>query len=212
VFTERLSLEVTYFNKTSKDVLLQRPLPPSLGFQQNPFVNIGEVRNRGIEVGLTGQLLRLRNLAWESRLNFNTLDNKIIDLGGVAPFGTLNRFTEGYQAGSFVSKRIRSIDLATNRVVVSDTLEVVGNVLPSFEGAWSNTFTVLRNLRVATLIDTKRNFYLLNNTAFFRETQLVRAIGASTRRSSRRRSGCAATAIRRPASPRSCRRTARRRR
>jgi TonB-linked SusC/RagA family outer membrane protein len=175
LFTERISLEVTYFNKTSKDVLLQRPLPPSLGFQQNPFVNIGEIRNRGVEVGLTSQLLRLKNLAWESRINFNTLDNKIIDLGGVAPFGTLNRFTEGYQAGSFVSKRIRSIDVATNRVIVADTLEVIGNVLPSFEGAWSNTFTLFRNLRIATLLDTKRNFYLNNNTDFFRETQLVRS-------------------------------------
>lgn len=175
LLTERLSMEFTFYNKTSKDVLLQRPLPPSLGFQQNPFVNIGEIRNRGVEVALTGQLLKLRNLGWESRLNFNTLDNKIIDLGGVAPFGTLNRFTEGYQAGSFVSKRIRSIDVASNRVIVADTLEVVGNVLPSFEGAWSNTFTLFRNLRVATLIDTKRNFYLQNNTDFFRETQLVRS-------------------------------------
>ncbi|MGZ8378970.1 MAG: SusC/RagA family TonB-linked outer membrane protein [Gemmatirosa sp.] len=175
VFTERLALELTYFNKISKDVLLQRPLPPSLGFQANPFVNIGEVRNRGIEVGLTGQLLRLKNLAWESRVNFNTLDNEIVDLGGVSAFGTLNRFTEGYQAGSFVSKRIRSIDLATNRVIVADTLEVIGNVLPSFEGAWSNTFTLFRNLRIATLVDTKRNFYLNNNTDYFRETQLVRS-------------------------------------
>lgn len=175
LFTERLSLELTYFNKTSKDVLLQRPLPPSLGFQQNPFVNIGEIRNRGVEAALTGQLLKLRNFGWESRVNLNTLDNKIVDLGGVAPFGTLNRFTEGYQAGSFVSKRIRRIDVATNRVVVADTLEVVGNVLPSFEGAWSNTFTLFRNLRVATLVDTKRNFYLNNNTDFFRETQLVRS-------------------------------------
>jgi hypothetical protein len=52
---------------------------------------------------------------------------------------------------------------------------VVGNVMPSFEGAWSNTFTLLRNLRVATLIDGKSGFYLYNNTEFFRETQLVRS-------------------------------------
>jgi hypothetical protein len=181
VLTNRVSLEVTYFDKRSQDVLLQQVLAPSLGFQQNPFINVGEIRNRGLEVGLTAQLLRLRNLGWESRVNLSTLDSKILDLGkdetgrDIAPFGTLNRFTEGYQPGAFVSKRIRSIDVANSRVVVSDTFEVIGNIAPSFEGAWSNTFTVFRNLRVAALVDTKRGFYLQNNTEFFRETQLVRS-------------------------------------
>lgn len=180
ILTDRLNAEVTYFDKRSRDVLLQRVLPPSLGFQENPFVNIGEVRNRGLEAALTGQVLRLRNVGWESRVSLSTLDSKIVDLGSVdgvpiAPFGTLNRFTAGSQPGVFVSKRIRRVDLAANRVTVADTFEVVGNVLPSFEAAWANTFTLLRNLRVYALVDGKAGFYLYNNTDFFRETQLVRS-------------------------------------
>ncbi|MFP5355388.1 MAG: hypothetical protein ACLGIK_09585, partial [Gemmatimonadota bacterium] len=89
--------------------------------------------------------------------------------------GTLNRFTEGYQMGSFVSKRIRNINTASKVVTVSDTLEVVGNALPTFEAAWSNTFTLFRNFRVSTLIDTKQDFYIYNLTDYFRETQLVRS-------------------------------------
>ena len=108
VLSDRLALEVTYFDKTSKDVLLQRPLPPSQGYATNPFVNIGELNNRGVEFGLTAQLLKLRNLGWESRVNFNTLDSKIVDLGGIAPFGTLYRFTTGYQPGAIVSKSIKN--------------------------------------------------------------------------------------------------------
>ena len=87
-----------------------------------------------------------------------------MSLGGVAPFGTLNRFTEGYQPGAFVSKRIRSLDVANSRVTVADTFEVVGNVLPDFEAGWTNTFTIFRDLRVNALVDTKRGFYLYNNT------------------------------------------------
>jgi hypothetical protein len=56
VLTDRLNLELTYYDKRSQDVLLQRQLAPSLGFQENPFVNIGEVRNSGLEVALVGQL------------------------------------------------------------------------------------------------------------------------------------------------------------
>ena len=81
IFNDRMNLEVTYFDKTSKNLLLQRPLPPSLGFQQNPFVNIGEMYNRGFEVSIGGAPVRFSWFDWDSRLAFNTLDNKVVDLG-----------------------------------------------------------------------------------------------------------------------------------
>ncbi|MEO7511251.1 MAG: SusC/RagA family TonB-linked outer membrane protein, partial [Gemmatimonadaceae bacterium] len=174
-FQDRARVELTYFNKTSKDLILQPQLPPSLGFQQNPFRNIGEVVNRGFEVGITGDLVRTRNFSWESRVNFNTLHNELTDLGTVAAFGTEQRFTEGYQLGSFVSKQIRNINEATGVVTVADTFEVVGNSLPTFEAAWSNSFTLFRNFRVSALVDTKRDFLVNNLTDYFRETQLVRS-------------------------------------
>jgi len=174
-FRDRMNLEVTYFDKTSKNLLLQRPLPPSLGFQQNPFVNIGEMYNRGFEVSIGGAPVRFSWFDWDSRLAFNTLDNKVVDLGGVAPFGTLNRVTQGFPLQSFVSRRIRNINDETGVVTVADTFEVMGNTLPTFEGSWSNTFTFFRNLRVTALVDTKQDFLLYNNSDFFRETQVVRS-------------------------------------
>jgi TonB-linked SusC/RagA family outer membrane protein len=170
---ERVNLEVTYFDKTSTDVLLQRPLPPSLGFQANPFVNIGEVSNTGFEVGLNAQLIRRSNFIWETRLGFNTLNNELVDLGGVTPFGTLNRFTPRQQLGVFVSKRIRNIDEATGVVTVADTLEAYANYLPTFEGNVYSGFTLFKNLRISAMLDTKQDFGVYNLTDFFRETQVV---------------------------------------
>ena len=175
MLSDRLQMEVTYFDKKSQDVLLLRPLPPSLGFQANPFVNIGEVRNKGIELAVNAALLRTRNFDWESRLALNTLDTKVTSLGDVAPFGNLNRFTAGYQPGVFVSKTIRSIDEATGVVTVSDTLEANGNLWPSMEASFTNTVTLFRNLRFNALVDTKQDFVLFNNADFFRETQVVRS-------------------------------------
>jgi hypothetical protein len=174
-FSDRMSIELTYFDKTSKNLLLQRPLPPSLGFQQNPFVNIGEMYNRGLEVSVGGAPLRFSKFDWDSRLAFNTLDNKVVDLGGVAPFGTLTRVTQGFPLQSWVSRRIRNINDQTGIVTVADTFEVMGNTLPTFEGSWSNTFTLFKNLRVTALVDTKQDFLLYNLSDFFRETQLVRS-------------------------------------
>ncbi|HUG28277.1 MAG TPA: SusC/RagA family TonB-linked outer membrane protein, partial [Gemmatimonadales bacterium] len=123
LFDERLGLEVTYFNKNTKDLLLRRPLPPSLGFITNPFVNIGEVSNKGFEIAMTALPVNTPNLSWDIRAGVSTLDSKIISLGDVSPFGTVYKFTPGQQAGAFHTNRIRSIDTLTNIVTVSDTLE-----------------------------------------------------------------------------------------
>lgn len=172
---DRMNLEVTYFNKTSRDVLLQRPLPPSLGFGANPFVNIGEINNRGFEVALAGQVIRRANLQWDFRAAMNTLHNELVDLGGVAPFQTLNRFMEGQQLGVWVTKTIRSINEQTGVVTVADTLEPYGNILPTFEGSLSSGITFMKQFRVQASLDTKQDFLVRNLTDFFRETQLVRS-------------------------------------
>ncbi len=175
LFNDRANIEVTYYDKTSKDLILQPTLPPSLGFTADRFANIGEVVNRGVEVGINANLLRRRNVEWSTRLNFNTLHNELTDLGSVAAFGTLNRFTEGVQLGSWVSKRIRSIDEANSRVTVADTFEYVGNPQPTFEANLSSTLTLFRNFRVTASVDTKQDFIVYNQTDYFRETQLVRS-------------------------------------
>lgn len=172
---ERVAIEVTYFNKTTNDLILSQPLPPSLGFAQNPQVNIGQVKNSGFEIGVSATAFQNEFVTWDLRAGMATLKNELTDLGGIAPFGTTNRFTEGFQLGSFVSKKIRNINETTGVVTVADTLEVIGNQFPTFEGTLSSTVTLWNQLRINGQIDTKRDFLVFNNTAFFRETQLVRS-------------------------------------
>jgi TonB-linked SusC/RagA family outer membrane protein len=189
MLNDRIGLELTYFRKTSKDLLLQKPLPPSQGYPAPfPFVNIGELVNQGFEVGINAQPVQLSNLIWDVRLGFNTLDSKITDMGDVAAFGTLNRFEEGYEPGMFVGLRIRSIN--PNNVsqcgpvtyttpgpciIVSDDFERIGPVLPTFEGNFSTNLTLFRDFNLFGLVDWKNGNYLYNLTDFFRETQLVRS-------------------------------------
>ena len=177
VLEDRVGLEVTYYRKTSTDLLLQKPLPPSLGFPaaNAPFVNIGELRNSGFEVAVNAQPVQGRDLNWDVRLGFATLNTKITDMGAVPAFGTLNRFQQGYEPGMFVGLRIRSIDTVTNIVKVSDDFERIGPVLPTFESTFSTGVTFRRSLRLSGLVDGKFGNYLYNLTDFFRETQLVRS-------------------------------------
>ena len=173
----KLSAELTFFRKTTTDLIIARPIPPSLGFNSNPLANIGSVLNQGLELAVTTTPINRRNLRWEVRGAANTLRNELTSLGGVLPFNasSAGRTLVGQQLFVMTAKRVKSVDLANGRAVVTDTLAPVGNLFPTLEWNITNTFTVMRNLRITTLLDAKRDFSVYNNTRFFRETQLVRS-------------------------------------
>jgi TonB-linked SusC/RagA family outer membrane protein len=175
LFGDRLGLEVTYFDKISRDLILQQPLPPSLGYTQNPFVNIGAMVNRGWEFSVRAMPVNTPTLSWDVRLGANTLHNEVTDMDTIPAFGTLNRVEAGMQLGAWVTNRILSINDSTGVVTVTENREFFGNVLPTFEGNLSTNVTIMRNLRLYGLIDTKRGHKVRNFTDFFRETQLVRS-------------------------------------
>jgi len=47
---ERVSVELTYYTKSTKDALVQRNVAPSIGASEFQFFNLGEVKNHGFEV------------------------------------------------------------------------------------------------------------------------------------------------------------------
>lgn len=184
-WNDRISTELTFYKKVTKDLIIAKPIAPSLGYTQlgtlaNPLQNIGTVENSGFEVGVNAALVQLRNVGWDLRLAANTLHNELTDLGGVAAFAPGGSFSHtramlGQQLGVYVSKKIQSIDETTGKVVVADTVSPIGNLYPTLEWNISNTFTIFRALRVTALVDAKRDFITDNFTDFYRETQLVRS-------------------------------------
>jgi outer membrane receptor protein involved in Fe transport len=176
-FNNRLSAELTYFKKQTKDLIIAKPVPPSLGYSSNPLANIGSLENSGFELALNISALNTQNVRWDIRAGANTLHNELTSLGTVLPFplGGVGRTIVGQQLGVPVSKRIENINTTTNVVTVSDTLAPMGNLFPTLEWNFTNTVTLFKNLRLNALLDAKRDFIVMNNTAFFRETQLVRS-------------------------------------
>ena len=174
---ERVSTEVTYFNKVTNDLIIAKPIPPSLGFATNPLANLGKVVNRGFELGLTVHAIEMKNFGWDIQLNGNTLHNELLSLGGVNPFyvAQVNRTVVGQQVGVYVSKQIQSIDVAKGLVIVNDTLTPMGNVLPSLEWNLNTSITLFKNLRLTANFDSKRDFLVENFTEYFRETQIIRS-------------------------------------
>ena len=175
LFHQAIGIEVTYFDKVSKDLILQQPIPPSLGFTANPFVNIGEMVNKGWEITVHGTPINRRNLTWDFQVGANTLHNEVTDMGAIKPFGTLNRVQVGMQARAWVTHRILNVNDSSGVVTADSALGFAGNILPTFELSLTNYFTVAKNWRLYVLIDTKRGYSVFDNSDFFRETQLVRS-------------------------------------
>jgi TonB-linked SusC/RagA family outer membrane protein len=172
-FSDRVGFKLTYFNKLTRDLLLQSPLPPSQGFQGAPFVNIGRVVNRGLEGQLNAEILQLKNFAWSARLGISTLDNNVESLGGLAPIrvGIQNssHFRVGEPLGVLYGRRVVSVNVATGRAIVSDTAEHIGNSMPTTEGNFSSDFTIFQRVHVSGMVDWKRGFRKFNLTDWFRE-------------------------------------------
>jgi TonB-dependent starch-binding outer membrane protein SusC len=201
LFDDRLGLEVTYFDKATRDAILNRPLPPSQGFATSRTVNIGEVMNRGLEVAADARLVTLPNFGWQVRLGMNTLKSEVVSMGGIDPFnsGWAQRVEEGYEANAFFTHRVvgyeRDAQGNMTRAIVTDDRVHMGNYMPAFEGNLSQTFTFFRDLRVHAMLDWKNDFMLYDNTTQFRDrafgtSEIAVRCGLATNAALREQRGC----------------------
>lgn len=81
VLNNRLSGSLEWYAKTTRDMLLSLPIPRSTGFS-TMLSNAGSMRNTGFEIMLTGDILT-GPFSWNASAAFNTLKNKVLDLGGI---------------------------------------------------------------------------------------------------------------------------------
>jgi TonB-linked SusC/RagA family outer membrane protein len=172
---DRLAAEFTLFRRDTRDALIARNLPPSLG-QTNPatgsgtrFENIGKVRNQGVEVALNMRLVETQPVRWNLRVAGNTLDNEILDMGeGIDPI-LLNRGAQqhivGYPAGGYWQPKISWNDadgnglLSLSEVSVEDSISYIGPSLPTYMGAISTDVQLFDFLRVSALFEGRGGHY-----------------------------------------------------
>ncbi len=78
-FQDRISGSFDYFLRQTSDMLYNKPVAPTNGYSSIPM-NVGSIRNSGIEIELTGRPIVTRNLTWEINVNGTWLKNRIIKL------------------------------------------------------------------------------------------------------------------------------------
>ncbi|MGZ8376364.1 MAG: TonB-dependent receptor plug domain-containing protein [Gemmatirosa sp.] len=75
----RLGIEATWFDKTTSDLILPRAVRPSSGFSEQ-LANVGELRNRGLELLVRSVNLQGPRLGWNTSLTLTTSDPQVTRL------------------------------------------------------------------------------------------------------------------------------------
>ena len=78
-FKNRLSVDATYYNRNSDKQITQLNVDPASGYTaQN--VNLGKIRNRGVELLVSVVPVRTKDFEWTLTWNYTKNNNKVIEL------------------------------------------------------------------------------------------------------------------------------------
>jgi TonB-linked SusC/RagA family outer membrane protein len=89
-----VSLDLLYYNRVSRDLILPVPVAPTSGFL-NVNLNAGQISTKGWEALLTLNLVRTDELSADIAVNFSAFKNNVDEL---AP-GVTNIFLAGFNSG-----------------------------------------------------------------------------------------------------------------
>ncbi len=165
----RFAADVTYFNTTTTDALIQVRYPPSQGFLNRQLENVGEIQNRGLEVKFDAGIMRTEKLDWRGRINFTNIKSEAVDLGDepLIGIGTLTEVREGYPVPSLFARVVRNPN-AKEAPDISrpDSLVFVGPTFPDKITGIGTTLTLWGKVNVDALGEFQYGGYNINYVGY----------------------------------------------
>ena len=194
-FNGRLGLDVTYYNGSIRDAILNASLPHSTGFT-NVWLNSGEMSSEGLEITLNASPIQAKDFSWNTQVNFTKSSNIVEKLAPgierlfLAGFNTAGTYlVEGNQYGAiFGGAYLReeagtdldqSLNIPGGAVVINDDpnssefgfeavdpeQRAIGDPNPDFIIGWNNTLSY-KNFSLNFLLDWREGGDLWNGTAW----------------------------------------------
>jgi len=195
VLNNRISGSLDYYIRTNKDLLgnYNVPVPPNT--QATTFTNVGTMKNSGVELSLTGEVVKGSDFSYDVNFAFAYNRNKFIsfsndlykggtfqDVAGLpAPGspGNIQRIQEGQSIGQFYTLRSAGVNDAGALLVYkkdgsivqanqanNDDKQFVGNGLPKFITSMGNTFRYKR-FDLGIYLRGTFGYKIFNTTAFY---------------------------------------------
>lgn len=170
VWKGRLSGSFDFYSRNTNDLLFSVQIPTITGFS-SITTNVGEVGNKGFELSLTSQNIKLGDLAWSTTLNVSHNRSRIIELLGSGDlvasglfigerFGSIygyktdgiyqigDEIPAGYSAGTY-----RVTDLNGDGIVNPNDRYVLGSEEPAYRFSIINTLK-FKGLSLSFLVNS----------------------------------------------------------
>ncbi|WP_415329458.1 SusC/RagA family TonB-linked outer membrane protein [Chryseobacterium sp. MMS23-Vi53] len=184
LWKNRLYGSLEYYNKTTKDPILNIA-PPPLSPTDNIWLNAGgQIVNKGFEFSLGSEVIRNENFTWNLDVNGATVNNVVknlpvsgINSGEVSGPGlsgvTANIYRNGYEAGSFYMLNYLGVD-ANGKYIYEDVngdgridqkdRKIFEGAIPNFTFG-INSYMKYKKFDFAFSFIGQTGGYLVNNTA-----------------------------------------------
>lgn len=181
-FKDRLNIDLTYYNATTKDQIISLPIPISSGYNQQ-VINGGKVNTSGVEIILGGTPIQTENFTWNTTFNFASNKSVIKDLpqndGRLTLaysriYNSANQTVwfqveEGGQIGDMYGtgyeKNAEGEFLLDDngRYIANNDLIKIGNYNPDFTLGWNNSFRY-KNWNASFLFDWRQGGEIVSRT------------------------------------------------
>jgi TonB-dependent starch-binding outer membrane protein SusC len=140
LFKGRFTVTFDWYNKLTRDLLFNLPLPSSSGISGSMLTNLGNIRNRGIELDLFFNAIKAKkagDFEWNINFNIGRNENMVTSLPGgtlrlsdnFANFGS--QVKEGDPLGTYYGLVFKGVYATDDDAVVRD---VKGNIVYELDG------------------------------------------------------------------------------
>lgn len=158
----RLKAVVDYYTRTTSDLLLNAPLPALGGeLDGSIFSNIGEMKNKGLEIELSADLVKTKDWLFSVGGNISFIDNEVTKLvpSSASPNGDdiirgENIITVGEEINTFYAPQYAGVNPANGQPLFYDS---DGNITNVYD---SNANVVLSGKSPIAKYDGGFNLYL----------------------------------------------------
>ncbi|MFB9056176.1 SusC/RagA family TonB-linked outer membrane protein [Mariniflexile ostreae] len=131
-FNNRISGDLEFYEKETKDLLSKNTaIPSTSGFSNVPFLNLGNITNRGFELSVRTKLIQNQDFSLEFNFNIARNENLITKISdaqdtedgdplATGPNGYLKRIQEGNPIGSFYGYRYLGVYSSSDDLAALD--------------------------------------------------------------------------------------------
>lgn len=154
-FNDRLAFTADFYRNDIFALIQAVSISRTTGFSSVPYANSGSMQNRGVELGVKGIPVKLRDFTWTSNFNIAFNHNEVTDAGNNATSANGNYyFSKGYDYYTYYTRLYAGVDPANGSALwytdgtktktttdYSSALRVpYKSSTPKFFGGFSNTF------------------------------------------------------------------------